>query len=174
MFDVGFQEIILIFVILLIVVGPERLPKLARTAGIWIGKARSMVASVKAEVEQELKVSELKESIAKQAGAEDFKELKDSVKSLNTDMKSMASEMRSSVESTAKAAEAAVTPKLTDKPTGTETSSDHNNKESETSSEVVSDSAEPAKIEQTPPPTADSTPTQLPLKARPTADTTVE
>ena len=47
MFDMGFWEVVLIFVILLIVVGPERLPKLARTVGLWVGKARTMVSSVR-------------------------------------------------------------------------------------------------------------------------------
>ena len=62
MFDVGFSEILLILVIALIVVGPERLPKLARTAGLWIGKARSIVSSVKAEVELPAAVAQAIES----------------------------------------------------------------------------------------------------------------
>lgn len=73
MFDVGFWEIALIAVISLLVVGPERLPKLARTLGAYVGKARRMVADVKAEVDRELKAEEFRSS----AGAEAFKQLKD-------------------------------------------------------------------------------------------------
>ena len=115
MFDVGFWEISLIFVILLIVVGPERLPQLARTAGVWISKARRMVASVKAEVEQELKLEEVKRSIQQQTKTDDFKQLADQVKSINSDLKSTGQEIKSSVEAQVndvnRAAEAAVTPK---------------------------------------------------------------
>ena len=50
MFEVGFWELPLIGVVAMIVVGPERLPGLARTAGLWLGKARRMLADVKAEV----------------------------------------------------------------------------------------------------------------------------
>ena len=88
MFDMGIWEITLIFVLLLVIVGPERLPKLARTVGLWVGKARSIVASVKAEVEQELKVEDLKRSIAQQTDVEEFKRLANQVKSINSDINS--------------------------------------------------------------------------------------
>jgi Tat protein translocase TatB subunit len=52
MFEIGFWEMIMVGVVMLIVVGPERLPGLARTAGLWIGKARRMFAEVKADVDR--------------------------------------------------------------------------------------------------------------------------
>lgn len=67
MFDVGFQELILIGVVALLVVGPERLPKLARTAGLWLGRARRVLGSVKAEIDRELKADELRDILRKQA-----------------------------------------------------------------------------------------------------------
>ena len=67
MFDVGFFELMLIGIVMLLVVGPERLPKVARTAGLWLGKARSMVASVKADIDRELAADELKKALQKQA-----------------------------------------------------------------------------------------------------------
>ena len=54
MFDVGLWELTLLFFIALIVVGPERLPRLARTAGLWIGKARRIVSEVRGQIEREL------------------------------------------------------------------------------------------------------------------------
>ena len=98
MFDVGMWEITLIFVLLLVVVGPERLPKLARTIGLWVGKARNIVASVKAEVEQELKVEELKRSIAQQTNVDEFKRLANQVKSINSDIASAGADIRRSTE----------------------------------------------------------------------------
>lgn len=99
MFDVGFWEIVLIFVIMLIVVGPERLPQVIRTAGLWIGKARSMVASVRAEVERELNIDELRRSVMEQTDSEEFRKLADQVKEINSDLRSAGEEFRSSIDS---------------------------------------------------------------------------
>ena len=84
MFDMGFSELVLIFVVLLVVVGPERLPKVARTMGLWIGKARSMVSSVKSEVARELRAEELRQALQNQKSSSDFKQLTDQVKSLDS------------------------------------------------------------------------------------------
>ena len=59
MFDIGFFEIILVAIIALIVVGPQRLPRLIRVVGRFVGKAKQMVASVSAEIDRELELSEL-------------------------------------------------------------------------------------------------------------------
>lgn len=67
MFDIGALELILIGVVALLVVGPERLPKLARTAGLWAGRARRAFMSVKDEIDREIKAEELKEILRKQA-----------------------------------------------------------------------------------------------------------
>lgn len=66
MFDVGFFELMILGVVALLVVGPERLPKMAHTAGKWLGKGRSMISSVKSEIEKEIKAEELKEILEKQ------------------------------------------------------------------------------------------------------------
>ena len=65
MFDIGFWEICLIGVIALLVVGPEKLPKVARTAGMWVGRAQRMVSSIKQDIDKELRLQELQESLLK-------------------------------------------------------------------------------------------------------------
>jgi len=65
-FDVGFFELLLVGLVALLVFGPERLPSLARTAGLWIGRARRFLGTVKADIEQELKAEELKRIIREQ------------------------------------------------------------------------------------------------------------
>jgi sec-independent protein translocase protein TatB len=60
MFDIGFWEILLILVLALVVIGPERLPGAARRAGYLIGKARRYIEGVRSEVESEFDVSEFK------------------------------------------------------------------------------------------------------------------
>jgi len=67
MFDVGFWELLVIGVVALLVVGPERLPRLARTTGLWVGRARRFVSSVKADIDREIAAEELKKTLAKQA-----------------------------------------------------------------------------------------------------------
>jgi sec-independent protein translocase protein TatB len=67
MFEIGFGEIALILVIALLVVGPEKLPGVARTLGLWLGKARRFVASVKADIDRELQTEEIKRLLDKQA-----------------------------------------------------------------------------------------------------------
>jgi sec-independent protein translocase protein TatB len=69
MFDVGFFELLLLGVVALLVIGPERLPKVARTAGMWIGRGRRMLQSVKADIEQELRAEELRRILKEQAGS---------------------------------------------------------------------------------------------------------
>ena len=66
MFDVGFFELLLVGLVALLVFGPERLPSLARTAGLWIGRGRRFLGTVKADIEQELKAEELKRIIREQ------------------------------------------------------------------------------------------------------------
>ena len=60
MFDFGFSEMLVIGVIALVVLGPERLPVVARTAGEWVGKAQRFVAQVKSDIDRETELSELK------------------------------------------------------------------------------------------------------------------
>jgi sec-independent protein translocase protein TatB len=72
MFDIGFSELIMLGLVSLLVIGPERLPKVARIAGFWIGKARNMVASVKAEIKQELHAEEIRQIMKEQVDLEEF------------------------------------------------------------------------------------------------------
>ena len=64
MFDFGFWEIAIIGVITLIVVGPERLPALARKAGVIMGKLNKFLNKVKADINEELKTDELKDHLS--------------------------------------------------------------------------------------------------------------
>jgi len=66
MFDVGLLELLLVGIVALLVVGPERLPKLARTAGMWLGRGRRFIGSVKDDIDRELKADELRSVLEKQ------------------------------------------------------------------------------------------------------------
>ncbi|HFC54274.1 MAG TPA: twin-arginine translocase subunit TatB [Gammaproteobacteria bacterium] len=66
MFDVSFWEISIVAIIALLVIGPERLPTVARTAGRWYGKLQRFVTSVKEDIERELKATELQQIMDEQ------------------------------------------------------------------------------------------------------------
>ena len=65
MFDIGFWELLLIAIVALVVVGPERLPKLLRVVGLWVGKANSSIQSIRNEISRELRAEELKQALNK-------------------------------------------------------------------------------------------------------------
>jgi sec-independent protein translocase protein TatB len=75
MFDIGFAELLLIAVIALLVLGPERLPGAVRTTSLWLGRLRRSVHAIREEVEREFNTTELKQdrhndAIMRQLGPE--------------------------------------------------------------------------------------------------------
>ncbi len=72
MFEVGFSELVMIALVSLLVIGPERLPKVARLAGFWIGKARNIAATFKEEIKHELHAEELRQIFNEQAELQEF------------------------------------------------------------------------------------------------------
>ncbi|MEJ2602745.1 MAG: Sec-independent protein translocase protein TatB [Gammaproteobacteria bacterium] len=63
MFDVGFSELVLLFIIGLLVLGPEKLPQVANKLGGWVGQARRMTRMLKRQIEDELEFSKVRESV---------------------------------------------------------------------------------------------------------------
>ena len=64
MFDFGMWEIAVIFVITLIVVGPEKMPALARKAGLYVGKFKKFISKIKDDINSEIEAEELKEQLS--------------------------------------------------------------------------------------------------------------
>ncbi|MCU0735225.1 MAG: Sec-independent protein translocase protein TatB [Methylotetracoccus sp.] len=85
MFDVGFWEMMLVGIVALLAFGPERLPRVARETALWVRKARSMVASVKQDIDHELQLYELQEALRREKKALSSFDLEEPPKrSLNT------------------------------------------------------------------------------------------
>jgi sec-independent protein translocase protein TatB len=59
MFDIGFSELLVIGIVALVVIGPERLPKVARTAGVLFGRLQRYVTQVKADISREMEMADL-------------------------------------------------------------------------------------------------------------------
>jgi len=60
MFDIGFSELLVIGIVALIVIGPERLPKVARTTGQWLGRLNRYVSQVKTDIDRDMRLEELR------------------------------------------------------------------------------------------------------------------
>lgn len=92
MFDVGFSELIVIALVALIVIGPERLPKVARTAGVLLGRLQRYVNDVKSDINREMQLDELKkiqEEVAVQT--------RDMQDSLSNEMRSVEDSLNQSI-----------------------------------------------------------------------------
>lgn len=63
MFDIGFSELLVVFVVGLLILGPERLPHAAKTAGLWVRKIRRSINSVQREINAQLDQEELQQKI---------------------------------------------------------------------------------------------------------------
>lgn len=85
MFDFGFWEMALIVVVALVVVGPERLPGLAREAGLWIGRIKSFVNNAKSELSREFKASEFQQMLDNQQ--DEIRALKHMIKDTESELK---------------------------------------------------------------------------------------
>ena len=79
MFDFGFSEMVVVAVVGLIVLGPERLPKVARQAGQWLGKLQRYVADVKSDINRQMELDELRKLQSEVTGA--ARDLKSSLES---------------------------------------------------------------------------------------------
>jgi len=100
-FDIGFSELVLVFVIGLIVLGPQRLPVAVKTVVGWIRAIRSLAANVQNELAQELKLQELQDSLKKveEAGRGTLSpELKQSMEDLRKTADSMKRSVQQSID----------------------------------------------------------------------------
>jgi len=103
MFDMGFTEMMLIGIVALVVIGPERLPGVARTAGKYFARLRNFMTNVRADVESELKADELREMFESQQ--KELQSLKEVVGDVGkdiglSDIKDEMSDIASSIDDT--------------------------------------------------------------------------
>jgi sec-independent protein translocase protein TatB len=97
MFDIGFSELLVIGVVALIVIGPEKLPRMARTVGVLAGRLQRYVADVKADINREIELEELRKMRdSMQQAASDFQS------SVQSELNKTESELNKSVEDVVK------------------------------------------------------------------------
>jgi len=100
MFDVGFSELVLLALVALVVLGPERLPRVARTLGGLTRKARSSWLNLKRSIEAEIHAEELKAPLKKMQDEvkSTVKDLKSSVQDVNEKVKTEADNLKKAVD----------------------------------------------------------------------------
>jgi sec-independent protein translocase protein TatB len=101
MFDIGFSELLVIAVVALLVLGPERLPKAAQFAGLWIRRLRAQWYSVKSEFERDLAADELQRSL---------RETRESLREAEAQIRSGATAFKTQIEQGFDEAAAAIPP----------------------------------------------------------------
>jgi len=104
MFDVGFSELIVIAIVALVVIGPERLPKVARTVGHLLGRMQRYVNDVKADISREMQLDELKKLQA---------EVQDSARNFERSMSSELQAIEKAVDPTAAPVDQGLSPSAT-------------------------------------------------------------
>lgn len=103
MFDIGFSEMMVIAVVALIVIGPERLPKVTRTLGHLFGRMQRYVSDVKADISREIDLEELRkmQSSARDAARTFEQSVHRGVSETETDLKAIAEDAKPGVANTA-------------------------------------------------------------------------
>lgn len=86
MFDIGFPELMIVSVVALLVLGPERLPEALRTLGLWFGRMRRSFSAVKVEIEREIGMDEVRRQLHNEA-------ILDEMRSLETDVNTIGSKV---------------------------------------------------------------------------------
>ncbi|MBT6106371.1 Sec-independent protein translocase protein TatB [SAR92 clade bacterium H231] len=103
MFDVGFSELLVIAVITLIVMGPERLPETVRTISLWIGRLKQMMSSARRELESEVGMGEIHRQLHNEKILRDLENSKtkfeDSMRDSTAELKNTASEIKDKLDS---------------------------------------------------------------------------
>ena len=120
MFDIGFMELLLISVVALIVIGPERLPGAIRTATLWIGRAKRSFNQVKGEIEKEINADEIKRQLHNESILSDLKKAKGKADELVANTRKNIDNINTEVNETLKDEEAQLKNAVADKPTKTE------------------------------------------------------
>ena len=98
MFDIGFSEMVVLAVVALVVLGPERLPKVAKQAGLWMSKLRRYVDDVKSDINRQLELSELRNLKTQVTDA--AQELQTSMQSTVSGVQSQLEDVQKSIEGT--------------------------------------------------------------------------
>ena len=87
MFDIGFSELLLVAVVGLLVLGPERLPTAVRTGSLWIGRLRRQFSEIRAEVEREIGADEIRAQLRNEEIMDQLRESREVLESTSREIR---------------------------------------------------------------------------------------
>ena len=99
MFDIGFPELVVVSVVALLVIGPEKLPETIRTISLWIGRVQRSFASIRREIETEIGADEIRQQLHNESIMKELEETKNTLQQAGQDVKTTINSTVKSVES---------------------------------------------------------------------------
>jgi len=93
-FDVGFSELLLVAILGLLVLGPERLPVAVRTVSLWLGRLRRQFAEIRAEVEREIGADEIRAQLRNESIMEELRASRQALEDTSRELRSVPGEAK--------------------------------------------------------------------------------
>ena len=87
MFDIGFPELVVVSVVALLVIGPEKLPETIRTMSLWIGRIQRSFASIRQEIESEIGADEIRQQLHNESIMKELDETKNTLQQAGQDVR---------------------------------------------------------------------------------------
>lgn len=103
MFDIGFPELVLVSIVALLVIGPDKLPETVRTVALWVGRIKRGFANIKQEIENEIGADEIRRQLHNESIMQQLNETRDEVNRVMNDAGSTIKELKDSAEITGRA-----------------------------------------------------------------------
>ena len=100
MFDIGFPELIMISVVALLVIGPERLPETIRTISLWLGRIQRSFRNIRQEIENEIGADEIRAQLHNEAIMKDLEDAKNNLQNLKNEVSSSVNDVKSGLSDT--------------------------------------------------------------------------
>ena len=104
MFDIGFPELVIVSVVALLVVGPDKLPGTIRTISLWVGRFRRSFSNIKQDIEKEIGADEIRSQLYNESIMEDLEKTKDTFTDMKNDVNKAINDIDSSVSDLASTA----------------------------------------------------------------------
>ena len=87
MFDIGFPELVVVSVVALLVIGPEKLPETIRTMSLWVGRIQRSFASIRQEIESEIGADEIRQQLHNESIMKELKDTKNTLQNAGKDVR---------------------------------------------------------------------------------------
>jgi sec-independent protein translocase protein TatB len=87
MFDIGFPELVIVSVVALLVIGPEKLPEAIRTMSLWVGRVQRSFASIRREIESEIGADEIRQQLHNENIIKELEETKNTLRQAGQDVR---------------------------------------------------------------------------------------